>query len=82
MKNYKLFLPLLLLLSCESKTYRYEIRGQVYVPTSGPNPVHKAIWYTDTISFDHDTIYYFNSNGYKVKIFPPYKIIDTQHDNR
>ena len=49
-----------MLISCGKKEYRYEIHGKVYVPTSGLNPMHDAIWYTDTISFDGDTIYYFN----------------------
>jgi hypothetical protein len=66
----------LLLLSCNRKEYKYEIHGKVYVPTTGINPMHDAIWYTDTISFDGDTIYYFNSNGSEVRINPPYILID------
>jgi hypothetical protein len=38
--------------------------------------MHDAIWYTDTISFDGDTIYYFNSDGSEVRIYPPYILID------
>ena len=73
---FKFAFPLLLILSCNRKEYRYEIHGQVYIPTSGLNPMHDAIWYTDTISFDGDTIYYFNSDGSEVRIIPPYILID------
>jgi hypothetical protein len=37
----------------------------------GPHP---AIWYTDTISFDGDTAYYFNSDSSEVRISPPYVV--------
>ena len=37
---------------------------------------HPAIWYTDTISFDADTAYYFNTDGTEVRINPPYVLID------
>jgi hypothetical protein len=70
----KLLFISLLLVSCTGKKYKYEIRGKVYVPTSGINPMHDAIWYTDTISFDGDTAYYFNSDGSEVRIKPPFKI--------
>jgi len=66
----------LVMFSCGEKNYKYEIHGKVYVPTSGINPLHNAIWYTDTISFDGDTIYYFNSDGSEVRIKPPYFIIN------
>lgn len=71
-----MFIMLLGLTSCDIKEYRYEIRGKVYVPTSGLNPIHDAIWYTDTISFDGDTAYYFNSDGSEVRIYPPYVLKD------
>ena len=71
-----MFIILLGLTSCTMKDYKYEIHGKVYVPTSGPNPMHDAIWYTDTISFDADTLYYFNSDGTEVRINPPYVLID------
>jgi hypothetical protein len=71
-----MFIVLLGLTSCNIKEYRYEIRGKVYVPTSGINPMHDAIWYTDTISFDGDTAYYFNSDGSEVRIYPPYVLKD------
>ena len=72
----KLLLISLLLFSCTKKEYRYEIKGKIYVPTSGTNPMHDAIWYTDTINFDGDTLYYFNSDGSEVRINPPYILID------
>lgn len=71
-----MFIMLLGLTSCSMKEYRYEIRGKVYVPTAGSNPMHDAIWYTDTISFDGDTAYYFNSDGSEVRIYPPYVLKD------
>ena len=66
----------MVLFSCNRKEYKYEIHGKVYVPTSGVNPMHDAIWYTDTISFDGDTLYYFNSDGSEVRIYPPYILKD------
>ena len=71
-----MFIMLLGITSCNMKEYRYEIRGKVYVPTAGSNPMHDAIWYTDTISFDGDTAYYFNSDGSEVRIYPPYVLKD------
>ena len=71
-----MFIMLLGITSCNMKEYRYEIRGKVYVPTAGANPMHDAIWYTDTISFDGDTAYYFNSDGSEVRIYPPYVLKD------
>lgn len=71
-----MFIMLLGLTSCTEKEYRYEISSKVYVPTAGPNPMHDAIWYTDTISFDGDTAYYFNSDGSEVRIYPPYVLKD------
>lgn len=75
-KLYKIILLLLILTSCIKKEYRYEIHGKIYIPTSGVNPLHDAIWFTDSISFDGDTIYYNNSDGSEVRIKPPYKLID------
>ena len=76
MRTIKILLITLLLFSCTEKKYKYEIKGKVYVPTSGLNPMHDAIWYTDTINFDGDTIYHFNSDGSEVRIYPPYILID------
>ena len=71
-----IFLTTFIMFSCNRKEYKYEIRGKVYIPTSGLHPIHDAVWYTDTISFDGDTVYYFNSDGSKVTIRPPYTLID------
>ena len=70
----KLLLISLLLTSCVGNQYKYKVTGKVYMTTSGSNPMHDAIWYTDTLSFDGDTAYYFNSDGSEVRIYPPYKI--------
>lgn len=78
-KIISIFVLSILLIGC-NKEYKYEIRGKVYVPTSGPNPIHEAIWYTDTISFDGDTIYYFNSDGSEVRIKPPYILKDNTYN--
>ena len=71
-----LFLTTFIMFSCNRKEYKYEIRGKVYFSTAGANPMHDAIWYTDTISFDGDTAYYFNSDGTEVRIYPPYVLKD------
>lgn len=66
----------LTLVSCTSKKYKYKIKGQVIVPKSDTTILHDAIWYTDTISFDEDTAYYFNSDGSEVRIYPPFILLD------
>ena len=76
MKIINILIMTLLLFSCGEKKYKYEIKGKVYIPTSGTNPMHDAIWYTDTINFDGDTLYYLNSDGSEVRIYPPYILID------
>ena len=76
------FLTILIIVSCTRKEYRYKVLGLVYIPTSGLHPMHDAIWYTDTLGFDGDTLYYFNSDGSKVTIRPPYTLIDNiKHQN-
>jgi hypothetical protein len=70
----KIFLITLLFTSCVGKKYKYEIRGKVPVLSNGITNTHDAIWYTDTIEFDGDTIYYYNSDGSQVRILPPFKI--------
>ena len=70
----KLLLIILLLTSCVGIQYKYKVTGKVYMTTPGPNPMHDAIWYTDTLGFDGDTAYYFNSDGSEVRIYPPYTI--------
>lgn len=66
----------LTLVSCTSKKYKYKIKGQVRVHKSDTTILHDAIWYTDTISFDEDTAYYFNSDGSEVRIYPPFILIN------
>ena len=63
----------LFLTSCTQTEYKYKIEGTVETK-EGPHP---AIWYTDTISFDGDTVYYFNSDSSEVRISPPYVIKQT-----
>jgi hypothetical protein len=66
----KKLLLVLLLASCTNKEYKYRIEGVVETKDGG----HPAVWYTDTISFDADTAYYFNSDSSEVRISPPYVI--------
>lgn len=64
---------ILLLASCTNKEHKYRIEGVVETKDGG----HPAVWYTDTISFDGDTAYYFNSDSSEVRISPPYVIKQT-----
>ena len=66
----------LTLVTCTNKKYKYKIVGQVRVPKSDTTILHDAIWYTDTISFDEDTAYYFNSDGSEVRIYPPFILLE------
>jgi hypothetical protein len=50
--------------------YKYRIMGKV----NTENGWKDAVWYTDTFSFDYDTIYYVNSDSSVVRIQPPYEI--------
>lgn len=68
----KLFIFGLLITSCTTKKYRYEIHKEILVN----NKEEHAIWYTDTIQMLGDTIFYENSNGTSVKICSPYFLID------
>jgi hypothetical protein len=77
---FNILFLLLILTSCTKTQYRYEIKGKVYVPTSGLNPLHDATWYADSIHFDGDTICYRNSNRKEVRIKPPYTLIDHKLD--
>jgi hypothetical protein len=70
----KLLLISLLLVSCVPKQYKYKITGKVYVPTSGINPMHDAVWYTDSLNFDGDTLFYYNTDRSEVRITPPFTI--------
>ena len=68
----------LMILSCKVKSsetrdleqFKYEIKGTVYTKEG----LHPAIWYTDTILFDGDVVYYQNSDSSIVRITPPYTI--------
>jgi len=58
--------------SCKSKVdTTFRIEGSVETE-KGPHP---AIWYTDQINFNGDTLYYINSDSSRVDIAPPYEII-------
>ena len=76
----RIILLLLLSFSCTKKEYRYEIHGKIYVPTSGLSGLHDAVWYADSIDYSGDTLFYINSDGTRVNIRPPYKLID--HKNK
>lgn len=70
MKKIVLLLSLALTIVSCGRNYEYKIHGTVTVNDT----VYPAIWYTDTISFDKDTAYYFNSDGSEVRIYPPFTI--------
>jgi len=68
MKTVFSLLIVLMFLSCEHKKYKYEIRGEVI----DKNGQHPAVIYTDTVSFDGDTLFYHNTDGTEVRIYPPF----------
>lgn len=71
MKKLILFLFIMTLISsCNNRKFKYRIDGTVTVNDT----IHPAIWYTDTISFDKDTAYYYNSDGSEVRIYPPFTL--------
>lgn len=74
MKTLFSLLLLLVIASCNTNDYKYRIKGRIYVPTSGPNPMHDAIWYTNSIHLVNDTLVYYNSDGSEVRINPPFTI--------
>jgi hypothetical protein len=74
MKTLFSLLILLAITSCESHDYKYRISGRVIMPDSTPAKLHNAVWFTDDINFDDSTLYYFNSNGSRVNIYPPFDI--------
>ena len=58
--------------SCTSKVdTTFRIEGMVETK-NGPHP---AIWYTDQINFNGDSLYYINSDSSRVDIAPPYEIL-------
>ena len=71
MKKLILFLFIMTLISsCNNRKFKYRIDGTVTVNDT----IHPAIWYTDTISFDKYTAYYYNSDGSEVRIYPPFTL--------
>jgi hypothetical protein len=58
---------LLFLMSCGSD-YKYHVYGNVNTNKG----VKDAEWYADTLYYDADTIFYINSDGSIVRIYPPY----------
>jgi hypothetical protein len=75
MKTLFSLLILLVLASCDATSdYKYKIKGKIYVPTSGVNPLHDAVWYTNSIHLVNDTLIYYNSDGSEVRINPPFTI--------
>jgi hypothetical protein len=69
LNNVFVFL-LLILIGCNKHEYKYEIRGKVKNEKGKKN----AVWYSDTISFDTDTVFYVNSDKSVVRIYPPFII--------
>ena len=76
MKTLFSLLILMMITSCGGHDYKYRVSGTVILPESPVIKSSNAVWYTDSINFNGDTIYYFNSDGSKVKINPPYVLID------
>ena len=74
MKALFSLLILILITSCSGHDYKYRVSGKVILPDSPVIKSHNAVWYTDTLSFDGDTAYYYNSNGNRVNIYPPFDI--------
>ena len=58
--------------------WRYEIHG--YVKWKGKP--HHAIWLTDTIEVDQNSLRYQNSDGSIVVIQTPYVLIDHKYDTK
>lgn len=69
----------LTLFSCNTKEkqWRYEIHGFVQTDKG----LHEAIWLTDTIDFDGESLFYHNSDGTKVTINPPFILKDHSLDS-
>ena len=70
---FKIFIFLFLMFIityCKQIDYKYEISGWVNTKAG----LKYAIWNTDSISFDSDTLFYKNIDGSVVRIHPPYNI--------
>ena len=60
----------LILNFCKERDYKYQISGWVNTKVG----LKYAIWNTDSITFDRDTLFYKNTDGSVVRIHPPYII--------
>ena len=65
-----IFLSINLLCSCINDNFKYRILGKVKTEKG----LRDAVWYSDTLAFDYDIVYYKNSDGSVVRISPPYEI--------
>jgi hypothetical protein len=87
MKNLLMLILFISFYSCksESKDYKYKIEGKLviknkkpysYIPSYYDDKLsNKAIAYTDSIyGYNKDSIWYYNSNGYKTVLHKPYKV--------
>jgi hypothetical protein len=66
----KLLLISLVLVSCTAKEYKYRVVGSVVKN----NKKYNAVWFTNDLKFDNESVYYYNSNKTKVIIYPPFTI--------
>lgn len=71
-KVITIFIFAILIIGCKRLEYKYHIVGKVNTETG----LRDAQWYTDTICFDNDTIFYKNSDSSIVKIYPPYEVYE------
>ena len=66
----KLLLISLVLVSCTAKEYKYRVVGSVVKN----NKKYNAVWFTNDLKFDNESVYYYNSNKTKVIIYQPFTI--------
>lgn len=74
MKKLFIFLILFSVISCKTNNYKYKVKGKIYIPTSGVNPMDDAVWYTNNYNIVNDTLIYRNSDGSEVRVNPPFKV--------
>lgn len=73
MKKISIAISLIIIISsCKPKTDNYVFKVVGSVETTKGS--HDAIWYTNELNFDGDTLYYTNTDSSKVTIHPPYEI--------
>jgi uncharacterized protein YcfL len=65
MKKIIIIVISLLLVSCQSKTYKFNIECPIYDSSKLTNNIS---FFTDTIQLNKDTIFYTNSNGTVVEM--------------